>query len=63
MNGMGRIDGLRRQDREDMAFKMVAKPAEIGLGQVADPFDLDLLLIQKTAQFAPAGLLGLHQFR
>ena len=59
---MGRIDRLRRQDWKDMAFKMITQPAEVGLGELSDPFDLDFLFIQQTAQLAPTGLLGLHQF-
>ena len=56
--GVRRVDGERRQDREDLLEEVRLHHLEVGALQVARPEDLDALGVHQLAQVAQAFLLA-----
>ncbi len=60
---MRRIDGERRQDREDLVDEILVEPRTLGLGELARLDDGDTGLAQLVLQVGPHLLLVGHQDR
>jgi hypothetical protein len=61
--GMRRIDGERRQDREDLVDEILVEPRALGVGELAGIEDGDAGFAQFVLQGGPGVLLARHQGR